>query len=74
MTAGLRNGDTLISGKIIHAQREERTVMFTRLHKLDDFLYNVRKNDTVVLTVSRGGETKEISVVFSSPQDFVAVA
>ncbi len=74
VTAGLRNGDTLISGKIIHAQREERTVMFTRLHKLDDFLYNVRKNDTVVLTVSRGGETKEISVVFSSPQDFVAVA
>ena len=74
VTAGLRNGDTLISGKIIHAQREERTVMFTRLHKLDDFLYNVRKNDTVVITVSRGGETKEISVVFTSPQDFVAVA
>ncbi len=78
--AGLRNGDTLISAKIVHplregesAPREERTVYFTRMHKLSDFLFNVRKNDRVVMTVSRGGEEKEISVLFDSPQYFVGI-
>ena len=79
--AGLRNGDTLVSAKIVHPQREgqsapqeERTVSITRIHKLSDFLINVRKNDTVLFTVSRGGETKEFSALFSSTQHFVKLA
>lgn len=77
--AGIRNGDTLVSATIVHPATEgeeperERTVALTRFYKLGDLLYNVRKNDTLLVTVSRNGEAKELSVSFSSLTCFTVV-
>ena len=55
-TAGMRNGDTLISASILNEEGTPvSTVVLTQRHKLDDLLLKIRLNDTVRFVVSRSG-------------------
>lgn len=85
--AGIRNGDTLLSARIVHADHtQEPTVALTREYKLSDLLLNIRKDDSLVVYVSRNGiilneegddadEAKRAPcVVFSSATHFAVVA
>lgn len=78
---GLRNGDTLISGKIVHPPqdeggqaREEREVQFTLGFKLNNYLLNVRRNDTLIVTVSRAGEEVTCTLEFTMSAYFSTIA
>lgn len=48
--------------------------LITRLHNLGNFLFDVRKGDTVTITFSRGDKTMRESFVFSQNGDFTLFA
>ena len=67
---GLDVNDTLVAASVEREGREVYAVAVTRSYQLTDLLYAVRRGDTLRLTVSRGGEEKELSYTFSSARDF----
>ena len=62
----LKAGDVLLSVKI--GEGEEKEIV--RRHMLDVALLNVRRGDTVTVTVLRGGKEVEAEFVFSDNNDF----
>ncbi len=67
---GMLVGDTLISAKIISTRGGEREIAVTRDFKLTAFLFEVRLGDTVEFTVSRGGKTLTLSLVYATEDLF----
>lgn len=73
--AGITPGDTIISARLASGGGTafEAEVWFTRLVKFDVFLLNIRRGDTAVLTLSRGGKTVEITLSFGSDAEFIPI-
>lgn len=69
---GMKEKDTVLSAKLVSASGG-RTVAITRKHKLLALFFEVRQGDTLVLTISRAGERKEISLGFLSAANFTTV-
>ena len=68
---GLEAGDTFLSAKITSSDGttvQEKAI--TRMHMVTTMMFNVRLGDTVTFTVSREGETTELSYTFSAQADF----
>ncbi len=67
----LQEGDEIKNIKILSSDgsvKEEMAV--TRRYHITDLLFSVRKGDTVILTVLRDGEEKEVSINFDSDKYF----
>ncbi len=62
----LKAGDVIYSLKINGGAEK----VVTRMHMLGNTLFNVRKGDTVELTLSRGDETMTVSLVFDRDSYF----
>ena len=72
---GLEAGDTFLSAKITSSDGttvQEKAI--TRMHMVTTMMFNVRLGDTVTFTVSREGETTELSYTFSAQADFTLFA
>ena len=72
---GLEAGDTFLSAKITSSDGttvQEKAI--TRMHMVTTMMFNVRLGDTVTFTVSRGGETTDLSYTFSDQADFTLFA
>ncbi len=72
---GLEAGDTFLSAKITSSDGttvQEKAI--TRMHMVTTMMFNVRLGDTVTFTVSREGETTELSYTFSDQADFTLFA
>lgn len=70
---GMLVGDTLISAELTSTRggkSYEHEIQITRDFKLTAFLFEVRLGDTVKFTVSRGGETLTLSLVYATEDYF----
>lgn len=68
--AGLDVNDTLVSVTLTPVNGEAQTVAITRRHKLTSLLFDVRRGDTLTVTVSRAGELLDLDVTFEN-DDFL---
>lgn len=71
----LYEGDIIKAIKITDAAgtvKEDMTV--TRRYQVPDCMLSVRKNDTVTLTIERGGEEQEVAIAFTSDNFFKSYA
>lgn len=68
---GLDIGDTILRAEIVRNGKTVRGTEATRLHKMTNLMFDIRMNDTLRLTVSRGGETQELLFSFDGLRDFV---
>lgn len=62
----LKAGDVLYSARIGGGKEK----IITRMHMLSNLLFNVRKGDTLTLTVSRGEDILSFEIPFTSNGDF----
>lgn len=69
---GIKKSDTLVSATLIGQDGVTRTVAITRVHKLSNLLMNARLGDTLQLTLSRNGETMEVTIELNKISYFAA--
>ena len=75
MTAGSAADSRLQTGDIIRSmQIGGTTYTITRMYQITDLLLNVRRGDSIVITVERNGSMTPVTVEFIEDSDFVTIA
>ena len=70
--AGLQVNDTVVAFAIKRGDKVVRSVYMTKRFQLTNFLFEVRLGDTLVLTVTRNGQSQpiDLEMTFGSANDF----
>ena len=75
VTAGSAADSRLQTGDIIRSmQIGGTTYTITRMYQITDLLLNVRRGDSIVITVERNGSMTPVTVEFIEDSDFVTIA
>lgn len=75
VTAGSAADSRLQTGDIIRSmQIGGTTYTITRMYQITDLLLNVRRGDSIVITVERNGSMTPVTVGFIEDSDFVTIA
>lgn len=75
VTSGYAGSGVFKAGDVLKsASLNGKTLTITRTYQLSEFMLNVRKGDTMVVTVVRDGAEKQLSMTFDRESYFVSVA